>query len=170
MEPTEPPTDAPPSEAPVSAADLGVSTLFAGMAAEGLEPLLRVARRRRLAPGETLFEHGTAAVSCFVVERGRVVLRATAGGRTTIVMSAGPGDILGWSALRPHARWLTTARAVDGVEVIELPVEPLLDFLAGGSERTRVLIQRLAAVAADHLEQTQSQLLASRGEGLITGG
>jgi hypothetical protein len=42
--------------------------------------------------------------------------------------------------------------------------------LAGGSEERRILISRLAAIAADHLEATQSQLIAGRGEGLITGG
>lgn len=158
------------TERPVTAADLAACALFTGLPTEALEPLAATARRRRLEPGEVLFAHGEAAEACYIVERGRVVLRASGGGRTTIVMSAGPGDVLGWSALRPGPRWLTTGRAVDAVTVIAIPVAALLDFLAGGSERTRMLIQRLAAVAADHLEQTQSQLLAGRGEGLITGG
>lgn len=158
------------TDRPVTAADLTACALFAGLPAEAVEPLLSVARRRQLEPGEVLFEAGQPAESCFIVEAGRVVLRARSGGRTTIVMSAGPGDVLGWSALRPGAEWMTTGRAVDAGSVIVLPVSALLDFLAGGSERTRLLIQRLAAVAAGHLAETQSQLLAGRGEGLITGG
>ncbi|MCL6646538.1 MAG: cyclic nucleotide-binding domain-containing protein [Dehalococcoidia bacterium] len=163
-------TDEPTTDRPVTSADLAASGLFADLPSQSLAPLVGVARRRRLEPGEILFAHGEPAESCFVVERGRVVLRATAGGRSTIVMSAGPGDLLGWSALRPEARWLTTARAVDAVTVIAIPIAALLDFLAGGSEERRILISRLAAIAADHLEATQSQLIAGRGEGLITGG
>ncbi len=163
-------TEEPTSERPVSAADLAACALFAGLGPAELEPLAAVARRRRLAPGEVLFARGEPAEACFIVERGRVVLRASEAGRTTIVMSTGPGDVLGWSALRPNPRWLTTARAVDAVTAVAIPIGALLDFLAGGSARTRTLVQRLAAVAADHLEQTQSQLLAGRGEGLITGG
>ena len=163
-------TKEPTTERPVTSTDLAACALFAGLAAAELEPLAAIARRRRLAPGEFLFARGEPAEACFIVERGRIVLRATVGDRTTIVMSAGPGEVLGWSALRPDPRWLTTGRAVDAGTVIVIPTTALLDFLAGGSPRTRMLIQRLAAVAADHLEQTQSQLLGGRGEGLITGG
>lgn len=160
----------PTTERPVTAADLAASALFAGLGAAELGPLVAVARRRRLAPGEVLFARGEPAEACFLVEQGRIVLRASVGVRATIVMSAGPGEVLGWSALRPDPRWLTTGRAVDAATVIVIPIAALLDFLAGGSPRTRTLIQRLAAVAADHLEQTQAQLLGNRGEGLITGG
>ncbi|HEY6058872.1 MAG TPA: cyclic nucleotide-binding domain-containing protein [Candidatus Limnocylindrales bacterium] len=156
--------------APVRPADLATFTLFHDLPTVDLARLSRVASRRRLADGETLFDQGGAAASMFALATGRLALRATIRGRSVIVQTIGDGEVLGWSALREDARWLTTGRAIGDVELIEVPADAMLDLLASGSVHARLLIRRLFGIAADHLDTMQAQLKALGTEGVITGG
>jgi len=154
----------------VGAGDVARLTALADLPQAELERLAGAASMRRLADGEALFVAGQPADTVFGLARGQVVLRSAVSDRPTIVMSASAGEILGWTALRDDATWITSARSVGESEVIEIPVGALLDVLASGSPAARALIRRLFGVAAEHLATTQSQLLQRGGEGPITGG
>jgi CRP-like cAMP-binding protein len=153
-----------------TAADLARFELLAALPDADLERLAAAARTRRLADGDPLFTVGQPAGSMFGIARGRIVLRASTEGRSTIVMNAAAGELLGWSALREGATWLTTGRSVGDSEVVELPAGAVLDLLASGSSASRELIRRLFGLAAEHLAETQAQLLRPGHEGPITGG
>jgi CRP-like cAMP-binding protein len=144
--------------------------LLAGLPPADLERLGAAASPRPLADGEVLFRAGEAAASMFAVLRGEIALRAAAGDRSTIVMTAGPGELLGWSALRENATWLTTGRAVSECEIVELPVAAVLGLLGSASPAATTLVRRLFGLAAAHLAETQAQLLRPGYEGPITGG
>jgi CRP-like cAMP-binding protein len=154
----------------VSVADLAAVPILADLGADDLSRLASAATRRRLADGDPLFVAGEDAASVFAVVHGRVVLRASFEGRSTIVMATGAGELLGWIALGEDARWLTTGRASGEVEVILLPADALLELVGTGSPQARRLVRRLFALAAGHLAATQAQLLGRGGEGVITGG
>lgn len=150
--------------------ELAEARLFAGLDGPTLAQLAATAHRRHVVDGADLYVTGEPAASLFLVERGHVALRATEGGHSTIVMTAGPGEVLGWSALRPEARWMTTGRAVGAVEAVELPAAVVFDLATSGSEAGRRLTARLLELAAQHLHETQAQLLRSGREGTITAG
>ncbi len=153
-----------------STADLARFELLAALPDTELERLAAAARTRRLGDGEALFTAGQPAGSMFAIARGRIVLRAAASGRSTIVMNAGAGELLGWSALREDATWLTTGQSAGESEIVELPADAVLDLLSSGSSASRELIRRLFGLAAEHLAETQAQLLRPGQEGPITGG
>ncbi len=150
--------------------DLARIAVLAPLPESELERLAGTATRRTLADGEAIFKSGDAATSVFAIARGRLVLRATADPRSTIVMIADEGELLGWIALGEDARWLTTGRAAGEVEAIVLPVDALLSVVSNGGPEARRLVGRLFALAARHLEATQAQLLGRGGEGVISGG
>ena len=133
---------------PVTAADLAALEFFEGLPEGALEP----------------------GASIYWLVRGRLAIRIAHDGHSLIVMTLEPGEILGWSTLRGHATTLSTARAAGPTELIEVPTEVVLDLLASGLPESRLLIQRLAAAASDHLERTRHQLLNRGHNGLITGG
>ena len=155
---------------PVDPSELGAAGLFVDLEPEDLAALASAARRRDVPDGSDLYVAGEPAGSMFIVERGHVALRAAEGERSTIVMTAGPGEVLGWSALRPNAKWMTTGRAVGSVQVLELPAAAVLALATSGTESGRRLTGRLLGLAADHLHETQAQLLRSGREGTITAG
>ena len=154
----------------VSATDLAGVPLFEGLPEEELAGLAAVSSRRRLADGETLFRQGQPAATLHVVVAGGLVLRADAGRHSVIVDSLAPGDLVGWSAMRGGATTLSTARAVGRTEVLAIPVDPIVELAAGGSRMSEVLLRRIVALAAGHLEASWKQLLQVGREGIITAG
>jgi len=155
----------------VTAGEIAGVSLFEGLPAEDLAALAVVATRRRLADGEVLFAQGQPARTLHFVVAGGLVLRAEADGRSVIVESLRPGDLVGWSAMREGAVTLSGARATGATEVIAIPVDTIVDLAAGGSRESARLIRRIVGLAARHLEASWDQLLQAGGsEGVISGG
>jgi CRP-like cAMP-binding protein len=166
-----PATDHPAAaDPPVTPTDLGRLPLFEGVPDAELLILAASASRVFYADGETIFEQGDAAATVLSILRGQIVLRSAHGERSTIVQTIGPGELLGWSALRDDATTLTSARAIGQVEVLAFPAERLLDVLAAGGATGRLLIRRLFGIATVHLQETRMQLHRAGREGVITGG
>ncbi|MEX2010725.1 MAG: cyclic nucleotide-binding domain-containing protein [Chloroflexota bacterium] len=154
----------------VTADEIARVSLFEGLPAEDLNALAAVASRRRLGDGEALFEQGQPARTLHVVVGGGLVLRAEADGRSVIVESLRPGDLVGWSAMREGAVTLSTARATGPTEVIAIPIDTIVDLAAGGSRESARLLRRIVGLAARHLEASWNQLLQKGSEGVISGG
>jgi CRP-like cAMP-binding protein len=154
----------------VTAADLDRVPLFEGLPTDELTALAAAATRRRLGDGEALYEQGQPASNLYVVERGSIVLRTEDGGQSVIVETLRPGSLVGWSAMREDAVTLSTGRAAGPAEVISIPVEPIVDLVTSGSEGSRLLFQRIVALAAGHLDDAWKQLLRVGREGPITAG
>ncbi len=155
---------------PVTAADLARISLFEGLPEDELARLAVVSARRRLGDGELLFEQGQRAQNLYVVVSGGLVLRAGGDGRSVIVDTLAPGDLVGWSAMREGAITLSSGRAVGSTEVVAIPVDPIVDLAAGGSRESARLVRRIVALAAGHLEASWAQLLKPGQEGVISGG
>lgn len=154
----------------VTAADVGRISLFEGLPDADLRRLAEVATRRHLDDGEVLFEQGRPARTLHAVVGGGLVLRAEADGRSVIVESLGPGDLVGWAAIREDAVTLSTARATGPTEVVAIPVDRIVELAAGGSADSARLVRRIVGLAARHLEASWNQLVRTGSEGVITGG
>lgn len=154
----------------VTAAEIARISLFEGLPGEDLSALAAVAARRRLEDGETLFDQGQPAGTLHVVVTGGLILRAEADGRSIVVESLRPGDLVGWSAMREGAVTLSTARATGSTEVIGIPIDTIVELAAGGSRESARLLRRIVGLAARHLEMSWNQLLQKGSEGVISGG
>jgi CRP-like cAMP-binding protein len=150
--------------------DLRGIHLLDGLGAASLDRLAGDARSRRLVDGETLYEQGGIPADLYLVMRGQFALRVSDGDRWTTVQSVQAPDILGWSALREGARWLTTARAMGPVEVVAIPLATILDVIEGGGPDARLLAQRLFGAGAAHLDAVRQQLQQPSRDAIITGG
>jgi len=158
------------SSQPVTPTELGRLPLFEGIPDAELMVLAASAARIVYGDGRTIFEQDDPATTMMSILRGQIVLRSSYGDRPTIVQTIGPGELLGWSALRDDATSLTTARAVGEVEVVTFPAERLLDVLTSGGPSGRILIRRLFGIATGHLQETRRQLHRAGREGVISGG
>jgi CRP-like cAMP-binding protein len=155
---------------PVTSADLRALRVFGGLGDAALERLAGAAQRRSLANSDTLYEQGGEARELFAVVKGRLGLRVSDGERWTTVQSVEAEDLLGWSALRENARWLTTARALGPADVIAIPLETILDVIEAGGPDARRLAQRLFGVGAAHLDAVRQQLQQPARDTVISGG
>lgn len=158
------------ADQPVSTADLQRLGLFEGQADADLAPLATLARRRRLADREVLATRGESSTDLSWVLAGRLALSVEHEGRSVVVMTLGPGDMLGWSTLRDDPTSLATARSVGATDLLCIPTDGIREALGSCSPMAQTLVRRLLGIAAADLDATRTQLLRLGREGVITAG
>jgi len=119
-------------------------TLFAGLAVSEQQELARHLRRRRYAPGQTIFLQGDPGTSLFFLETGQVkIALPSPEGRELVLASLGPGDFFGELALLDGG-----ARSADAIATEASTLLLLLrdDFLRYVETHPGVAIQLLATL------------------------
>jgi CRP-like cAMP-binding protein len=132
---------------------------------EALRLLAFASDRRALEPGEVLFRRGETADGGYVVAAGALALDA---GRGEPPFSAGPGTLIGRTALFVPARRPATATALAPSGVLHvsqsLMGRMLREFPDAALRLREALADDLATTAAD-LGRVRARLLAIDGEG-----
>ncbi len=130
-------------------------------------PALRIlaigAEGYRVESGQVLFMAGDIADGAFVVQRGSFALRPLRGGEADIV--AGPGTLLGESALLAETTRPATASAREDSTVLRIPRAMFLKMLEGYPEAAHRLREMIAARAdqwAREMENIRAALAADQ--------
>ncbi len=97
---------------------------------EELAALEAVGTRRSVAPGDYLFRAGDATYDFYVVVSGSVLILTQADGGEREIVRHGPRRFLGELNLLSGMRVLLSARVVEAGEVLVVPHERLLPFIA----------------------------------------
>jgi CRP/FNR family transcriptional regulator, cyclic AMP receptor protein len=125
-----------------------------------LQSLCRAARVRWLKRGEVLFREGQVEDDVFVISSGAVQLAMHVPGRGDIVLlTAGPGDLVGWSGLISDGLMTATATATEDGLLVALSGKRLKELCAAEPELGYVLMTRLARVLSQRILATRLQLL-----------
>lgn len=96
--------------------------LFAGLAPEALDDVLREARAVRHAKNSNVFEQGEAAHSFFVLLNGHVrAAKTTPTGQQVVMRYVGPGETFGVAMAIGLTEYPATATAVDDSVVLAWP-------------------------------------------------
>lgn len=119
---------------------LARAPLLAEIGRDGLRLVAFSAETRWLAPGEVLFERGQPAQGGYVVVNGRLVLSA---GDGTPQRQAGPGTLLGETALFVETDYLVTAAAQHAASVLTIPRLLFRRMLQEYPEAAETLLNRL---------------------------
>jgi CRP/FNR family transcriptional regulator, cyclic AMP receptor protein len=116
-----------------------------------------------MAPGEYLCREGETAKAFYLIQAGHVEVGSTAANRReTIVLTVGPGEVIGWSWLLPPHRWQFNGRAVDTVKGVAFDAEWLREKCEQDHELGYHLLTQLLAVVASRLAATWRQLAGDR--------
>jgi CRP/FNR family cyclic AMP-dependent transcriptional regulator len=137
------------------------STRFAeGLPHTELTSLARAARVVEAGSGTVLFREGQIEDAVFVVFSGHVRLSMKVPGRGEVtLLTAGPGDLVGWSGLISDGVMTATATVMDSARLIALSGRALQQLCDADPKLGYVLMKRMAQVISRRLLSTRLQLL-----------
>lgn len=137
------------------------ATRFAeGLGNHHLQCMCRTARLVRFPAGSTLFQEGTIEDEIFVVITGHVRLSMSVPGRGDVTfLTAGPGDLVGWSGLISDGTMTATATTTEDSTLIALSGKRLQELCTCEKDLGYVLMKRVAQVLSQRLLATRIQLL-----------
>jgi CRP-like cAMP-binding protein len=114
--------------------------------------------------GTTIFRESQPAEDFRFLVNGRVSLGMRFGGRgEVIVLSLGPGDLVGWTALL-GGTWTATARAVEPSTLVRVPGAALSALCEREHDIGYAFMKHLFAAMALRLHDTRLQLLDMFGK------
>jgi len=132
-----------------------------------LEQLAKVARLRDFDELEVVFREGDVAQHIYLVVFGNVSLDICAPGvGCKRVMTIGPGEVLGWSALLEQTRMTATARTLEISRLVEIDAAPLLMMCESDLAIGYEIMRRTMLALAKRLSATRMQLLDVYGSQL----
>lgn len=129
------------------------------------EKIAAVATIDDLSAGTTMFEEGDLSEASWLVAKGRVSLGMRRAGRPDVLLlTLGPGDLLGWSALQAGGTRVASARVVEKATLIRLP-RRAIEILCETDHDIGYALMRLAFhEVARRLQDTRVQLLDVYGK------
>jgi len=113
-----------------------------------------------LQPGQILFAAGDSADGAYIIQRGSVSLKPERSGEPEVI--AGPGTLLGESALLAETRRPATATARESATVMRISRSMFLRMLEGYPDAARRLREMMASRAdqwAREMENVRATLL-----------
>jgi CRP/FNR family transcriptional regulator, cyclic AMP receptor protein len=133
---------------------------FTGLAPDAMALVVGCARNRHFRPDDVLFRTGDPADTFFVIRHGRVALEVHDPGRGGLVLATpDDGDVVGWSWLVPPYRWLFDARALGEVSAVAIDGACLRGKCDTDPALGYALMQRVALVMYDRLQDARLRLL-----------
>lgn len=136
------------------------STLGAVLDERHLETLGRIAVPVHKPTGAILFREGSPADALWVMCSGRIALDMQVPGRNDVrVLTLGPRDRLGWSALVGDGSMSATATVINDAELLRLPAQPLTELCLADHTLGYAVMGNVARAMANRLRGTRLQLL-----------
>jgi thioredoxin reductase (NADPH) len=135
--------------------DATAETMFPRLGEAAIGRLLRIGRRRRVEPGDKLFEMGQPMRSLFVLLAGSIEITKPRREGELVVRTLEPGEFTGEVSTFLGRPALASARATTGSEVLEIDHAQLRRIMDTDAEVSevflRAFVQRRAALVAQGL-------------------
>jgi CRP-like cAMP-binding protein len=136
------------------------SSLVQDLTPDQLQKLAAISHEAVFSEGQVIFRENDLGELVYLVREGQIAIEqyVPGQGRTTI-LTVGPDQILGWSALFPAARKTAGARAMEPTETIAINASQLRDLMHEDHDLGCTLLWRVAEVIANRLRATRLQLM-----------
>lgn len=139
---------------------LQLSTLGAVLDDSHLAELARIVVPVFKPSNSVLFKEGSPADALWILCAGRIALDIWVPGRGAVrVLTLGPRDMLGWSALVGDGSMTTTATVTDDTKLLRLPADQLKDLCLRDHTLGYAIMGNVARSLANRLCCTRLQLL-----------
>lgn len=110
--------------------------------------------------GTVVFREGTPNLNLYIVRSGRLALEMNVPGRGPVrILTVGPGEMAGWSALLTGGKMTATSIAVEDSELVVAPADNLRMLSETNHDFGFHLMQQVAGALSKRLVATRLQLL-----------
>ena len=135
-------------------------TFLGEMSPRVQEKLLALAQSFFFKPEETVFHEGSPSLYFYIVRSGRVsvTIHIPSKGRRRI-LTAGPGEVVSWSALVQPCVHHASATALEATELLSFPGDVLSAVCAEDYQLGYELHKALAEIVSTRLTATRLQML-----------
>jgi CRP-like cAMP-binding protein len=137
---------------------------FADLEENEVQALATLAEEEQYRPGEFIFQEGDPANKLYLLLEGRVeMMMATNadGTQRAMVMTAGPGEIFGWSSLVEPYQLTASAHCATPVRVVAITASGVRALMAMSCSLGYRLMQKGCQTASARLRATRVQLLST---------
>jgi CRP-like cAMP-binding protein len=142
---------------------IGATWFGAGIPAPALDRLASLGRFRQAARGEAILTEGAPATELVLILSGMVGVTAREPGQGEVtLMTVEPGDIVGWSVLRPSMPSTASVRVLEPASLVVFPGEVLRDALARDPELSAAVHRQALDAVARRLLAALQQLMNLR--------
>jgi CRP-like cAMP-binding protein len=141
------------------------TSFLRGMSPEHLEKIADIAHIRDFDEHDVVFREGQSAEHVYLIVSGNVSVDICGSGPgCKQILSLGPGDLLGFSALLEQSRYTARARTPQGARLAEWKVSELTKLCNDDLGLGYDVMRRTALALAKRLSGTRMQLLNVYGE------
>lgn len=139
---------------------LAASPLGRSLDASQITQLCRYATSETVPSCTTVFVEGDTADALRIISSGSVALDMHVPPRGSVrILTLGPGDVLGWSALVGDGHMSASATVLQEVKLIRIPAKELLQLCRDDAGFGRAVMYQVAQTLARRLQETRLQLL-----------
>ena len=136
------------------------NSIFANLKPEHLAMVVGQTCEVVFPAGQVIFREGEPANRLFLIEEGRVELRASTRTVVPIIISRlGPGEALGWSWLFPPFEWSFEAVALEETKAVAINGAELLVLSEKHPDFGYELMKRVSRLVIQRLQSTRKQLV-----------
>ena len=128
-----------------------------GLSPEHLKRVSDLAMSVQFQPGQMIFKTGDPANRFYLIQSGKVALRAA--GRAQDIQVIGPGDVLGWSWLFEPYQWQFDAVALEPTWSVFIYGTHLREVCESDPDLGYELLKRCTCVVIERLHATAQKLL-----------
>jgi len=137
---------------------------FADFTESEVKAMATLAEERRYKASEYVFHEGDSADMLFLLLEGRVEMMMNTNAEGTeraVVMTAGPGEVLAWSALVEPYQLTASARCATPVRVVAMSGAGLRALAEVSCPLGFRLLQKVCQVSSSRLRAARVQLLST---------
>jgi CRP/FNR family cyclic AMP-dependent transcriptional regulator len=125
-----------------------------------LAELVQIAESIHLPAGTTIFKEGMPANALWLVSSGSIALDMQVPGRGAVrLLTLGPRDMLGWSALVGDGSMTTNATVTADAHLLKMPAQRLKELCLADHTLGYAIMGNVARMLANRLRGTRLQLL-----------
>ncbi len=133
---------------------------FSDMHTSHLKKLATITTQAEFKTGEMIYQEGDVDQPVYLVQKGEVVIEMKTPQDTyAAVLTVGPGQLFGWSALFPGQRKRARARATKATQVITLDGDCLNQLFQTDHKLEHVMMQKMIRLVGDRVYAARQQLL-----------